>query len=310
MTGKPRGGSHTSRRRDRGLSDPLLLSLAAQGADLSDLKPVGRRPPLGQYLKSLWQRREFVLAGASGEASARYSRDRLGSAWLVLKPLLDAAFYILIFGVVLRISREGIDNYIAFVVIGVFTFELTSRCINTGTSLIRSSRTMIRAFSFPRASLAFSVVARETMVSMPAYGVMLVLIMAIPPHELPTWTWLLLPLILVCQIVLNVGLVLVFARIGAAWPDTQRLMSFFTRILLYASGVIFPVERFIVNDVVEVIVRANPIAEMLIMYRSILLDGVIPAWTSWAYLGAWAVGLSVIGFLLFWWSEEKYGRED
>lgn len=290
------------------LSPPLQRDLREHYGDLSDLRRVGSRPPLREYLTELVDRRHFIWAGARGEALSRYSNERLGVAWYVLRPLLDAAFYWLVFGVVLQLA-SGSENFIAFIIIGVFMFQLSARAITGGVSLIRNSKSMIRAFAFPRASLAASMVLRDLMSSVPAIAVMLLMIIAIPPHEFPTISWSLFPVVLALQLMLSLGFVLFFGWLGAVLPDLAQAMGFVSRLLMYASAVIFPIERFLDHPTILAIIQANPIYVVLDMYRSVLIAGLVPDTAQWLQLAAWAVGMLVIGFSLFWWNEERYARE-
>ena len=66
----------------------------------------------------------------------------LGRAWIVLQPILDTAVYILVFGVVLKISKN-IDHFIGYLVIGVIFFNFITRGLNSGAGLIQSSKGMI-----------------------------------------------------------------------------------------------------------------------------------------------------------------------
>jgi teichoic acid transport system permease protein len=168
---------------------------------------------------------------------------------------------------------------------------------------------MIRAFAFPRASLAVSMVLREFLSSLPAIGVMFVMIVVIPPHEAPSMSWWLFPLVLALQILLSLGFVFCFGWLGAVVPDLAQAMSFVSRLLMYASAVIFPIERFLEHPTILAIIQANPIYVVLDMYRSILIAGVVPEASDWLRLAAWAVGTVVVGFSLFWWNEERYARE-
>src|SRR5699024_752698 len=100
-----------------------------------------------------------------------------------------------------------------------------------------------------------------------------------------------------------------FSRFGYKFPDFSQAMSFVTRVLMYGSGVIFPVERFIQNELALSIVKANPIYMLLEVYRSILMENSIPSLTTGIGLGAWSVGLLLVGFIYFWRGEEEYARE-
>jgi len=294
------------------LTPELRRVLEQKYGELGHLRRVGSRPPLREYMTEMWDRRHFVWAGARGKALTRYSGERLGAFWHVLRPLLDAVFYGVLFGLVLQVSR-GMENYIAFVIIGIFMFQLSSRAISGGVTLIRQSKAMIRAFAFPRATLAASEVLRELMTSAAAIAVMFAVIMAVPPHELPTVSWSYFPVVLLLHTTLNLGLTLFFGWLGAVLPDLSQVMSFATRILLYGSAVIFPIERFIErltdDPTLLLVVQANPIYIVLDMYRTILISGAVPPADDWIRLSAWAFGSLVVGFVFFWASEERYGRE-
>lgn len=286
----------------------FVRNVVSEHGDLSHLRAVSGRPPLGQYLRQLWHRRHFIWWDSRGKVAASTLDDRLGGFWLVLRPLLDAVFYWLIFGLLLKMSR-GMDNYIAFVIIGVFMFQNSSAAMNSGTRVIASSKSMIRAFQFPRASLPLATLVRDYLQRVPGIIVMFVIIMVIPPHELPTATWLLFPVILLLQAIMDFGLLLLFSRLGVALPDLAKAMSFVTRLLMYGSGVIFPIDRFLNHPTLMAIINLNPIYVVLDMYRLVLIDGVVPPAHHWLVLSAWAFGLLIVGFIFFWRGEETYSRE-
>ena len=169
---------------------------------------------------------------------------------------------------------------------------------------------MIRAFTFPRASLPIAAELRDMLQMQYTIGVMLLLIMVIPPYESPEWTWFLILPIYVLQFLLNLGIALFTARIGFQIPDVSQLMSFVGRFMMYGSGVIFPIDRWSEQPrVVSTIIQINPVYHMIVMYREVIIDGVVPASEHWMILGAWAAGLTLFGFLYFWRGEATYGDE-
>lgn len=287
----------------------VIRALGARGLSTEGLSPVGVRPSLDEYIAQLWTRRHFIWMDARHRVLSQNSRNRLGNAWLLLRPLMDAAFYFVIFGVVLSVVREGIDNYGAYIIIGVLMFRATSTSIGSSPGIMSSGKAMIRAFSFPRAAIPISGVIRDGLQMLWAVGAMLVMIVALPPHEYPTLTWLLVVPILVMQWIMNLGFTLIFARIGFHLPDTAQLMSFVSRVLMYSSGVIFPIDRIVTDPVALGVIESNPIFQMIHMYRQVLMEGTVPAAESWMILGGWAAGLLLFGFLFFWQGEAKYGDE-
>ena len=134
--------------------------------------------------------------------------------WLIIRPLLDAVFYYAIFVLLLGVDR-GMNNFIAWLLVGLFMFQFTSRTMSAGVNLIRTSKALIRAFAFPRASLAVTLVTRELLLSVPSFVTVIVLIAAIPPHAIPSPAIVFVLPLLVIQLILNLGLVLFMARVGA-----------------------------------------------------------------------------------------------
>lgn len=283
-------------------------ALEAKGLDPSGLARIGVRPPLGEYLQQLWQRRHFIWYDSRHRASTQNSRMHLGNVWLFLRPLIDAAFYFVIFGLVLKIGR-GMENFPAFLIIGILLYRSTATSITSGTGLLRSNKAMIKAFTFPRASIPISAVLQATMTAVFTTMVMCFAIIVIPPFALPQISWVLVVPIFLIQAVLNLGLMLITARIGFHVPDMANVLAVVSRFLMYGSGVMFPIERFVNNETALSIVTLNPLYQIIAMMRTVLLDGQVPDLRAWTISIVSAVGILVIGFIYFWRAEESYGRE-
>ena len=283
-------------------------ALEAKGLDPSGLSRIGSRPSLVEYVQQLWQRRFFIWYDARHRASTQHSRMRLGNVWLVLRPLVDASFYFVIFGLVLKTGGK-MENFAAFLLIGILLFRSTSTSIAGGAGVLRNNKAMIKAFTFPRASIPIAAVLQATMTAVFTMGVMCFAIVVLPPHEIPTLTWPLLVPIFLIQTVLNLGLMFITARIGFHLPDMANVLGVVSRFLMYGSGVMFPITRFVKDPGALTVVELNPLYQIIDMMRSVLIDGQIPEARSWIIASGWAVGVLVIGFVFFWRAEESYGRE-
>ena len=287
----------------------IVQALRDRGLEPDGLSPIGVRPSLAAYLGAIWERRHFIWMDAGHRVATSNSRNLLGRFWLVLRPMLEAAMYYVVFAEILGVTR-GMENFPGFIIIGVLMFRSTMRSISSSPGLLSSNKAMIRAFSFPRASLALSAQLRESMQMVYTTITMVVMIILLPYHEFPEFTWLLVPVIFVFQFFLNLGISLTLARIGFIFPDTSNFMALTGRLFMYGSGVIFPIDRFVDNNpTIATLIQFNPIYHMLVMYREVLMDGTVPAPEHWMILGAWAAGLTLFGLLFFWQGEETYGTE-
>lgn len=276
--------------------------------DLTKLQRVGARPGFADYLVMLWDYRHFMAYDARARVRSGNRRDRLGSIWLILNPVLNGLTYYLVFGVLLQTGR-GIENFVGYLVIGIFLFQFSARSITNGARSLQQNRAVIQAFSFPRAALPIAVNLRELFANLPVLVVMMLIVLVLPPAEDVTWRWLLIIPALALQWTFNLGVSLILARVISKVSDFVHLLSFALRALLYVSAVFYSYDRFIQHPVLLEIVQLNPLYNVLDIVRDCLLYAEVPAWQSWAVLGAWAFGMLSIGAVYFWRAEESYGRD-
>jgi teichoic acid transport system permease protein len=236
-----------------------------------------------------------------------YSRTRLGQIWQLLTPLLNAGVYLLLFGVLLNTSR-GVDNFVAFLVIGVFIFHFSQRSVRHGADSVSSNLGLIRALHFPRATLPLAYALTELQQFFAALVVMAGVVLA--TGEPLTVRWLLVPVAVALQSVFNAGLALIAARVVAQAPDVNKVLPFFLRTWLYTSGVFYsiPVHTAGAPGWVRTVLEVNPGAVYIDLVRTALLSHHDPLPYSWPLAVAWAVVALVVGFVFFWRAETRYGR--
>ncbi|WP_432055395.1 ABC transporter permease [Streptomyces sp. bgisy022] len=287
---------------------------AAELAAKHGLSVSGARPSLPEYVRQLWGRRHFILAFSQAKVTAQYSQAKLGQLWQVVTPLLNAAVYFFIFGLLLG-ARRGIpsDVYVPFLVTGVFVFTFTQSSVLAGVRAISGNLGLVRALHFPRASLPISFALQQLQQLLFSMIVLVVVVMAF--GSLPSWSWLLVAPVLLLQFVFNTGLALIFARLGSRTPDLAQLMPFVLRTWMYASGVMFSIPAMLadknVPGWVSDVLQWNPAAVYMDLVRFALIDGYgssyLPAHV-WAFGLGWALLAGGVGFVYFWKAEERYGR--
>ncbi|MGW2706484.1 ABC transporter permease [Streptomyces sp. NPDC001340] len=285
---------------------------AAQLAAKYGLAVSGARPSLTEYVRQLWGRRHFILAFSQAKLTAQYSQAKLGQLWQVATPLLNAAVYYFIFGVILHASRGmSKDVYIPFLVTGVFVFTFTQSSIMSGVRAISGNLGLVRALHFPRASLPVSFSLQQLQQLL--FSMIVMFIVAIGFGSWPSLSWLLIVPVLVLQFLFNTGLALIVARMGAKTPDLAQLMPFILRTWMYASGVMFSISKMMEGrpEWVVRLLQVNPAAVYMDLMRFALIDGYgasnLPPHV-WAIALFWAVAVFAGGFVYFWKAEERYGR--
>ncbi|GLY05952.1 MULTISPECIES: ABC transporter permease [Actinoplanes] len=272
----------------------------------------GRLPSLPEYTRQLWSYRHFIGAHASAKMTSSLGSTKLGAVWQVLTPIFNAAVYYVIFGVIIGTSKN-VDNFPAYLCIGVFVFQFTQSIVQSGINAITGNLGMIRALHFPRASLPLSVALVEIRNFIVALGVLMAIVLL--TGEPITWQWLLVVPLLLLQSVFNTGLALAGARFGSKLRDVKQLIPFIMRFWMYGSAVLYPVTMFTENDKIDgwmlTLIESNPMLIFIELMRHSLMEDVPLAGTPtslWIGATIWSVVVGLGGYVYFWRGEKGYGR--
>lgn len=277
------------------------------------LAELGGRPPLSAYLRQLWERRYFAVELARSRFRAQNEADRLGAAWIVLLPMINAAVYGLVFGVIVQ-SASRPPHFIPFLVTGVFTFAFFSGCFSDGAKSIISNRGLVRTLHFPRAVLPIASVLQQLFALGPVVLVMC-LIVLISGEPLSLRWFLIFPAYFLMAL-FCAGVAFFAARATIHVRDIAQLIPFITRLLFYVSGIFFAVStRFSGDGILTTLLRINPVNVYITLVRDALLSrdrelqGVHADALTWQLGIGWGVVMAVAGFLFFWRAEGLYGRD-
>ncbi|MDP8978851.1 MAG: ABC transporter permease [Actinomycetota bacterium] len=274
------------------------------------LVQLGRKQPLGEYLRDLWDHRELARSIPATEFRAENTETVLGNVWHVLDPLVHVAVFWLIFGQILGTDR-GIDNFLLYLAAGMFTFFYTKKSVLSGARAITSNEKMVRSISFPRAILPIAAVSSKLLALGPA--LVIVFSIALFTGERPDPSWLTIPFAFAMLTAFNMGIAFVLARVSDHFPDIQNILPYMLRIWMYLSGVFYAFEgrfgdRVVYGVNAAKVALANPMVHFLSAVRTPLLEHRVAPWYTWAAVIGVGTLTLVGGFLFFRQREHHYGR--
>ncbi len=271
------------------------------------LPRIGARQSLSAYFAETWQRRPFLFELARARVSAQMSENRLGLGWVVIQPILLAAIFGTIFGIILP-SEYRPANFIPFLIVGMFLYQFYARSFTATAKSVIGNKGLVHSLAFPRVLLPLAVVVEQVLLFIPALAVMLVIVVSF--GEPITWKWLVVIPVVLLMAIFNAGLGLVFARIAVHMRDITQLIPLINRVAFYSSGIFYSLEAVLADrpEMLE-IARLNPIASFIQLLRAQLITGADPSPVAWAVCGTAAVVLAGAGVVFFWRGEELYGRE-
>ncbi len=268
--------------------------------------------PLGEYLAEVWRRREFAITVPLGELRAQNQDTALGQVWHLLNPLMLIGIYFFIFEVILQIEeRRGIDNYLAFLAVGVITYNYTRRAVQSGARMIVKNRKLVQSINFPRAILPASAMVAETIAHLYALPVMFAMVLLAPGGLFeedglrPMWRWVLIVPVLAIHLLFNLGVAMITARVAFHFRDVQQFLPYLLRLGLYASGVIIPLS-IVPQPAVRRILELNPVYNIIEMTRDVVLGTPMDP-QVWLLGTGWTVAVLLFGFWYFRHAEHEYG---
>ncbi len=186
-----------------------------------------------EYFKDLFRYRELFYFFAWRDIVVRYKQTFLGVAWALIKPLLNMAVFVLIFGKIANLATTHV-NYPLFVLAGMIPWQLfSSSIVDTSNSLINNA-TMISKVYFPRIILPIS----HILVNFIDFGISLgMLFILFIFAGIYSWTFLLLPVFIILTLMLCLGASLWLAALTVRYRDFRFIVPFLVQFGMFISPV-------------------------------------------------------------------------
>ncbi|GAA4522202.1 hypothetical protein GCM10023160_10240 [Brachybacterium paraconglomeratum] len=288
------------------------LARAEQSGDDAMSRPVpytaGVRTSTMHTLRELMRTRKILAVLIRRDLKLRYADSMLGYVWTVLEPLMMGSIYWFVFTVIFH-RTVGAEPYIIFLLSGLLPFMWFTNGINEGIQSLASQRRLIASTSLPRqiwvlrSTGAKSV---EFLLSIPVLA--LFALFYRPQFDLQL---VLFPVGFLIQLMLLLGLALLFSPITMLVRDVEPLIRVATRALFYASPIIYSLNDVVVTSLPPVVVglyKFNPLTGILECYRA----GFFPGPVHWdAILAAAAISAAIlaIGWTVFGRMERQVLKE-
>ncbi len=215
-----------------------------------------------EYFKDLYRYRELFYFLAWRDIRVRYKQTLLGVLWALIRPLLNMAVFVLIFG---KIAHLGSDQvaYPLFVLAGMIPWQLFANClIDTSDSLI-SHAPMISKVYFPRLLLPASDILVQAVDFFISFSLLFILFFF--TGYLNHWSLLALPLLIGLTFLLCLGAGLWLAALTVRYRDFRFIVPFLVQFGLFLSPVGY--SSFLIPETWRWLYFLNPMAGIIEGFR-------------------------------------------
>jgi lipopolysaccharide transport system permease protein len=219
------------------------------------------------------------LLKAKVEADLRneVSRHYLFYLWWVINPILSMVVYYLVFGFLLQ---RGIPNYVAFLLVGVTSWQWFAKTIQNGSQSIYQARALMAQVNTHKSFFPLVVVGRNAFKQVFVISLLLIFLMLYPTPV--TACWLALPVLIGIQLILVAACTMLCAAFVPFLPDLSYVIETGVHLMFFASGIFYDFDELPIPFHRDLIYYLNPMGGLIKNYRMILING---QWPDWSYLG-------------------------
>jgi ABC-type polysaccharide/polyol phosphate export permease len=206
----------------------------------------------------------------ANELKLRYRRSVLGLMWTMLNPMLTMLILTAVFSHAMRVPIEGFP---AFVLSALLPWNFFSQSLSSGCLTVLQNERLIRNMRVPGAIFPIALVSSQLLNLLLAMVPLLLVmlwqrvaltpaIIAIPWFAAALWAF-------------TSGVTLALSAGSVFFRDLTHIVQVVLTGLFYLTPIIYPVT--IIPSSYRFFFELNPLVYLAIPFRTIFLDGVIPA---------------------------------
>jgi lipopolysaccharide transport system permease protein len=250
-------------------------------------------------LKELWLYRDLIKLFVRRDLVSQYKQTILGPLYFVITPILTTLINTLIFGIIAKLSTDGIPHFL-FYMSGNLFWGYFNVCLVSAKDTFTKNVGIFSQVYFPRLSApiseAISGLARMAIQFMVFFSFYAYFVME--GFELRPSIWVILfPILLLQCALLGIGVGVLLSSFTTKYRDLNFVFSFFIQAWMYASPVVYPIS--VIPEKYHLLMSINPMVGLIESVRQILF-GVSSFRVEYVLIGvAVNIILLFIGVLIF-----------
>ena len=247
-----------------------------------------------------YEHRHLLFGLVKNNLKGRYNNSALGILWHIINPVMQIVVYALVFSMMFG---QSIENYWAYLSIGVFAYNFFSSTLNSGTNAIVSNRGMVTKMYFPREILVYANVLFNLTTFLISYAALIciLIVFGIVPDP---WLIALLPPFIILEMIFITGVTLAFSAINVFYRDVSYGMQILTMLLMFMTPIFY--EADIDGHALEMIIAINPMAHYVGAMHDIIYYGTLPGTAEVVVSVFLALTALLIGKAIFKKLERKF----
>ena len=259
----------------------------------------GKRSYVVNAVIAVQKYRFLIHQLVSRDFKTKYKRSILGVFWSFLNPLLTMCVQYFVFS---TIFKNDIQNFAVYLLIGVVMFNFFSEACGMSLTSILGNAGLITKVYMPKYIYPLTRVM-SSMVNL-AISLIPLLIMCLATGVHFQKSAVLALYFMMCLVIFCLGLGLLLSTSMVFFRDTQFLWGVLSMMWMYATPIFYP--ETILPEEFKFVLRINPLYHFLKNTRICILDGISPEPFVYFQCFMIALGMLLVGALVFRKNQDKF----
>src|SRR5699024_9989179 len=183
----------------------------------------------------LWRYKDLIWLFVKRDVTVMYKQTILGPAWVLINPLLSAAMYTVMFGVIAKLPTDGVPQAL-FYLAGTALWGFFAACINRVSATFTSNSAIFSKVYFPRLTMPISTMLSAfinfVLQFIMFFGLLLFYTAKSQVH--PNWAYMPLTLLLLAQVgLLGLGCGIIVSSLTTRYRDLMVVVGFGVQLWMY-----------------------------------------------------------------------------
>ena len=252
-----------------------------------------------KLFRELYHYREMLFSLVRKDLRGRYKGSVLGFLWTFINPLMQLLVYTFVFTVILPAQ---VEHYSLYLFVALIPWIFFSAAMTGGAGSIVAQKDLVKKIYFPREIIPISYVT-SCFVNMLLCFLIIFLVMLVTGATFNLLAFLCLPIIMVVEYLLALGIAMLSAAITVYFRDLEHILGIVSMIWMYMTPVLYP--ETLVPERFQKLYHLNPMTSIITAYRDVLYRGVVPQLST--LLEAVILGILFLAVGLLTFSKLKKG---
>lgn len=249
-------------------------------------------------LKAAWEYKQFIISSIRTEFLSRFARSKLGMFWMILHPLAQVVIYAFVLSAVLSAKLPGIESsygYAIYLMAGMSAWSLFLEIVTRCLTIFVDSSNLLKKLVFPRICLPLIVSGSALVNNLALISATLVVFSLL--HHLPGLTILWLPLLIILNVALAIGLGLILGMLNVFIRDVGQIVPVVFQFWFWLTPIVYMAS--VIPERFRIWLNLNPMYQVVVAYQNILVFGQMPPWEGLIWVSVCAALLLIAALYLF-----------